>query len=505
MSVAALLRREGRGPHVADRPLLPRGHARVAQPPPEPPRRNVRKVAVAAGALFAATAVLGPSVVEDAASRSAPGQDRGIPLPLAGTPELPGGTGRDEPVFAAVQQLFAEGIPSEVDAAPLGDDTTQPAAVARNRALQRPLTPDRASTGPTGPTDEPAPGTVPPGGAGTPPGGTWSWTLPPGASPGGSAAPGVVLSPGGQAGNGPSADVPAGAAPPAGTGAAPAAATPPVHVPAAGADLPGVGPLRTPAVTVGPGAVVPPSARVAAAPGKVAVSTTPAEVRTPDVAASGARVGPVETSGAAVTTPDVGVSGARLALSADAPPEVGLPGVQISATEIDPPDIDLGPAEIDLPEVAVPAVEVPSVTLGDPDGEDSDDAEDADAEDADTDLGSAVTGTVGGVTSALLGGDRSDEDSTTGTDTGEETDDSSDGDGDRSDATASAEADDDGSERPGRHRRDDSDDAGSDSDSDSQSSSESESSGESSESTDEDSSADAGEGDAETESEAEDS
>jgi hypothetical protein len=41
VSVAALLRREGlrregRGPHAADRPLVPRGHARAAQPPPGP-------------------------------------------------------------------------------------------------------------------------------------------------------------------------------------------------------------------------------------------------------------------------------------------------------------------------------------------------------------------------------------------------------------------------------------------------------------------------------------
>src|SRR5690606_16162778 len=121
VSVAALLRREGRGPRVADRPLVPRGHAPVASPPPPPPRRNGRKVVVAAGALFAATAVFGPSVVEDAAGPSVGAGDAGVPLPDAGAQvhAWTVGAGDDGLVLAATRQLFAAGIPSELDAAPV--------------------------------------------------------------------------------------------------------------------------------------------------------------------------------------------------------------------------------------------------------------------------------------------------------------------------------------------------------------------------------------------------
>src|SRR5690606_21354249 len=60
VSVAALLRREGRGPRVADRPLAPRGHARVASPPPPPPRRTGRQVIVAARSTLHAQPALRP-------------------------------------------------------------------------------------------------------------------------------------------------------------------------------------------------------------------------------------------------------------------------------------------------------------------------------------------------------------------------------------------------------------------------------------------------------------
>jgi hypothetical protein len=63
ISVAALLRREGRGPHAADRPLKPRGHSRPVTPP-APLRRSMRKATAAAGVLFAAGAVFTTSVVD---------------------------------------------------------------------------------------------------------------------------------------------------------------------------------------------------------------------------------------------------------------------------------------------------------------------------------------------------------------------------------------------------------------------------------------------------------
>ncbi|WP_433295565.1 hypothetical protein ACQPZQ_13545 [Pseudonocardia sp. CA-142604] len=68
ISVAALLRREGRGPHAADRPLKPRGHSRPAPEHHSPSRRNARKAAAAAGALFAAGAVFSGAAVDTVAS-----------------------------------------------------------------------------------------------------------------------------------------------------------------------------------------------------------------------------------------------------------------------------------------------------------------------------------------------------------------------------------------------------------------------------------------------------
>lgn len=66
VSVAALLRREGRGPHAAPGKLRPRGHTRLPFEPEAAPPRRFRKAAVAACALFAVGAVVGPSVLHDA-------------------------------------------------------------------------------------------------------------------------------------------------------------------------------------------------------------------------------------------------------------------------------------------------------------------------------------------------------------------------------------------------------------------------------------------------------
>jgi hypothetical protein len=68
ISVAALLRREGRGPHAADRPLKPRGHSRPAPELQSRSRRNARKAAAAAGAMFAAGAVFSSAAVDTVAS-----------------------------------------------------------------------------------------------------------------------------------------------------------------------------------------------------------------------------------------------------------------------------------------------------------------------------------------------------------------------------------------------------------------------------------------------------
>ena len=88
ISVGSLLRREGRGPHGVDRPLQPRGHSRPPVEPPEPPRRNVRKAAAAAGALFAAGAMFATAVVENVVLTP----DEGVRLGIGG--DSPGPDGR---------------------------------------------------------------------------------------------------------------------------------------------------------------------------------------------------------------------------------------------------------------------------------------------------------------------------------------------------------------------------------------------------------------------------
>jgi hypothetical protein len=227
VSVAALLRREGRGPHVADRPLVPRGHSRFAPPPPDPPRLSARKAAVAAGALFAATAVLGPSVVQDSGAPSITGRGTALPLPPTDTPlstdydwfSDAASAGREEMVFAAMRQVFAEGIPSEVGSTTYDRLVTEPSAGGQSSAVRRVQTPDRASTGSTDPSVAPESGTVPPGGAGTPPGGIWSPAPPPEGGRPPPEAPAGARSHGNGHANGHSTDKP-GNGPPSSTPAA---------------------------------------------------------------------------------------------------------------------------------------------------------------------------------------------------------------------------------------------------------------------------------------------
>lgn len=91
ISVVSLLRREGRGPHTVGRPLAPRGHSREPAPPS---RRNARKAAAAAGALFAVGALIAPAVLHDTHVTSR--ADAGSPSTHGGTVDgvnAPRGTG----------------------------------------------------------------------------------------------------------------------------------------------------------------------------------------------------------------------------------------------------------------------------------------------------------------------------------------------------------------------------------------------------------------------------
>jgi hypothetical protein len=118
-----------------------------------------------------------------------------------------------------------------MDGPTLGDMAVEPTATGQYFAVRRLSTPDRASTGSTDPAVTPESGTLPPGGAGTPPGGTWSWAAEPYSSPGQAVAggysapdnaaggspggvPGSARSnnaPGNTPGNGPSTNTPASA------------------------------------------------------------------------------------------------------------------------------------------------------------------------------------------------------------------------------------------------------------------------------------------------------
>ena len=82
VSVSALLRREGRGPHAAPGRLRPRGHPGLALSTPDEPPSRFRKAAVAACAMFAVGAVIGPSVLHDTAT---PRADAGQPAQSHGS------------------------------------------------------------------------------------------------------------------------------------------------------------------------------------------------------------------------------------------------------------------------------------------------------------------------------------------------------------------------------------------------------------------------------------
>ncbi|OLT15456.1 hypothetical protein BJF78_01880 [Pseudonocardia sp. CNS-139] len=77
-------------------------------------------------------------------------------------------------------------------------------------------------------------------------------------------------------------------------------------MPSPRADVPVVGPVRTPEVTVSPARIAPPAVTVTADDTEIAVDTSAAEVETPDVMLSAAQAGPVALSETAVTVPDAG-------------------------------------------------------------------------------------------------------------------------------------------------------------------------------------------------------
>ncbi|GAA1262993.1 hypothetical protein GCM10009609_27540 [Pseudonocardia aurantiaca] len=360
ISVAALLRREGCGPHTADRPLLPRGHSRPVTPPPGRSRRNLGTVTAAAGVLFAAGAVFGTALVDNTLRRPTHPPDSVTNTPAGEQ----GGAGEALRAFIAEPDagtlvsggtlatlLFADAIPGSATGALEGADPFG-GAIDRHRVVWAdgqgtgagptyranvfPIGKPPDSAGPVAPAD------------GTPPGGT----PPSGGTPGGEA--------GGPGGGGP--DTPARA--PTVVLPLPEVSTPPVEIPGGTADVPVVGRVRTPVATISEARVAPPQVALTAGAGKAEVASSPAAVGTPDLRLSEAEAGPLRVSRAEVAVPDVEVSAARVTASAGSPPEVALPSVKVSGAELATPDVELGDVKVKLPDVKLPDVEVPAVRLG---------------------------------------------------------------------------------------------------------------------------------------------
>ncbi|SHJ97806.1 hypothetical protein SAMN05443637_101395 [Pseudonocardia thermophila] len=353
VSVAELLRREGRGPHAAPGPLRPRTHLSVEDLellPPPPPRRSIRKVTVAASAFFAIGAVVGPSVLDDAAlpraeaerpaadaerARSALAQGGGSRSPLS-TQFLPAGV---EAVRLAgvVGDLDGPGDGSGATGASAFGATTRPGSPVAGSGLPGLLTPGTPGVGGSAPA---APGSGTPG-AGAPGG------LPAGTP----VVPGLG---GGTGGTGGSADT-------GGTGGStvtvplPGVETPPVGVGPVDVPLP-VLPVIVPEVTVSPGGLSTPALSVGTNDG-VGVATSPAAVTTPDIGTTGAQVGPLGLGPAEVVLPDIGVSGLGVGVDREGA-QIVLPDLVISPTAVRTPDLSVAGSPIPLPDVELPEIAV---------------------------------------------------------------------------------------------------------------------------------------------------
>lgn len=321
LSVAALLRREGRGPHAADGVLQPRSHLSSVDPlaiAPPGPRRSLRKITLTATALFAIGAVVGPSILNDAA----------LPRTERPTPDADAGSGPgsridpDAPPAAvflpAALQTVAVPDAGTATQSDNGSDRTPAAGGSVGGRVPPGVVP--------GPVDPGSPGTGPPGSPG--PGPTTPTPPGPGPTPPGSGGPGGP-------GSGPGPGDPGSGPGPVVTVPLPGVPTPPVTAPPIDLPVvPGV-PVSTPGIAIGPGSVTPPSVSVAVSGDGVGVSTTPARIATPDVTTTETKAGPVTVGTAAVELPDVDVSRGSVALTPSGP-DVELPEVSIKDVVEDP-------------------------------------------------------------------------------------------------------------------------------------------------------------------------
>jgi hypothetical protein len=258
ISVTALLRREGTGPHRADGPLVPRGHSRPAPAPAGAGRRYVRKATAVAGVLFAASSVFGAEAVDNAVrDRTVADDDAGAP---DGGPVGPGkalrafggqaaGTGVGADPGAPVNGVMlasmavsdsATAAVKDADPGIAGGAGAQPRLRSSESAVAEPSSgagqrggPGNGASGSGGPAGGPGGGP----GKGRGPGG------PGPGEPGSNARDSHSSGSGSHGSGGPGAERPASAL----RVALPKATTPPVKVPGAATDVPVLAHARTPA------------------------------------------------------------------------------------------------------------------------------------------------------------------------------------------------------------------------------------------------------------------
>ncbi len=372
ISVGALLRREGRGRHAFDRPLVPRGHSRPAPEPVAPSRHGVRKVAAAAGALFAVGAVIGGVVLEEALL--GPDVDDAAPDVDGAGPDLarPGNGRADVPspgpgqilLTTAVSQLFSDGSLPRVAGADIGRDALAAAANTPDGetgpgpivgGIDPALAPADIPSGPVPVGDATGPGAGDPGpvrpatGAPDPDDPAPAGTDPSGPGPSG---PGP---------NDPGPNDPGD--PDTGRGIPlPDLGTPPVEVPAA--TVPGT-PLSTPAIALSEAAVVTPDLGLDVGDDGLVLDPSRTAVSTPDLAVDEVDAGPLGLSGTAAELPDLAVGGdeGQPLLAVGAQPELTVPEVGISSATPATPDLRLGDTTVEVPDLATPELSAPALPL----------------------------------------------------------------------------------------------------------------------------------------------
>ena len=302
ISVAALLRREGRGPRIADRPLVPRLRDRE---PPQPPRHSGRKIAVVMCALFATSTILGSAGLQPVQRTILGcGCEEGD---LSPSPDAPSHSARSAtlaedppPAVMLASRAVALAPPSDAAAEPSGAAARSPAVSPSTAAHLKP-----ASSAPRPRSRSSAPAQPPPG------------TTPVTSARSG-ATPQVTISP------------------------------PAVRVTTSTTSV------RLPQVSVSTGGTR-----------GVRVETTPTKVQTPTVQVS-AETGLVGLTGTAVELPDVtvGTVAVNIPAAREGRARIEIPMIEVSRPRVRLPDLTVaGQPVLRTPDITLPALRTPAVTL----------------------------------------------------------------------------------------------------------------------------------------------